>query len=48
MSKEFIFSDFKNLKTAAEKVEYLKQLSTLNIPFDIKYENLIKVWSQPD
>ena len=48
MTKKFIFSDFKQLETSAEKVEYLKQLFTLKLPFDIKYEKLIEVWSQPN
>ena len=44
MSKEFIFQDFKNLKSVFEKIDYIKQLSTLNLPYDINYENLIKLW----
>ena len=48
MSKEFIFSDFKKLETNAEKVEYLRQLSTLNLSLDINYKKLIQVWSLSD
>ena len=44
MSKEYIFESFKNLQTSEEKVEYLKQLQKLNLPYDINYENLINYW----
>jgi hypothetical protein len=41
-----IFRDFRVLETVAEKVTFLKQLATLNLPYDINYEALIKAWER--
>ena len=46
MEKAYIFETFKKLSTAAEKVEYLEQLRTLNLTFDFNYEGLIKAWKR--
>jgi hypothetical protein len=40
-----IYTSFQALNTSAEKVEYLKQLEQLNLPYDINYTNLINYWS---
>jgi hypothetical protein len=37
-----IYKDFKN---SNNKVEFLKQLQSLNLPYQINYDNLIKFWS---
>jgi hypothetical protein len=36
-----IFSEFKTLVTNSEKIAFLQTLQTLNLPYDINYENLI-------
>jgi hypothetical protein len=44
MTKEYIFEAFKALPSAKAKVEYLRGLEKLNLPYDFNYPNLIKVW----
>lgn len=44
MTLEYIYAAFKALETPAEKVEYLRQIASLGLPYDINYENLIRVW----
>lgn len=46
MDKEYIFETFKSLKTVTEKVEFLKQLESYNLPYQINYQNLIKYYTQ--
>ena len=41
-----IFREFQALATVAEKIEYLRSLSTLNLPYDINYEALISAWER--
>jgi hypothetical protein len=41
-----IFREFQALETVAEKVTYLKSLSTLSLPYDINYEALILAWER--
>jgi hypothetical protein len=41
-----IFRDFRALETVTEKVTFLKQLATLNLPYDIHYEALISAWER--
>jgi hypothetical protein len=41
-----IFRDFRALETVAEKVTFLKQLATLNLPYDINYDALIAAWER--
>lgn len=41
-----IFRDFQALETVTEKVTFLKQLATLNLPYDINYEALISAWER--
>ena len=44
MDKEYIFAEFKKLETVWDKIEFLKDLQKLNLPYDINYEALIAVW----
>lgn len=44
MTKDYIFASFKALNTAQEKLEYIKGLESLNLPYDFNYTNLIAVW----
>ena len=46
MTKEFIFESFRQLKTIDEKIDYLRELATLNHNLDINVENLIKAWEE--
>ena len=41
-----IFADFKKIPTPEGKVEFLKSLQSLSLPYDINYENLIKIWER--
>lgn len=41
-----IFRDFRALENVTEKVTFLKQLATLNLPYDINYEALIAAWER--
>ena len=41
-----IFRDFRALETVTEKVTFLNQLATLNLPYDINYEALIAAWER--
>jgi hypothetical protein len=41
-----IFREFQALETAAEKVDYLRSIATLNLPYDINYEALIAAWER--
>ena len=40
-----IYREFRTLKTSTERVEYIRTLQTLNLHFDINYDNLIEYWS---
>jgi hypothetical protein len=46
MELSSIFHDFRALETVTEKVTFLKQLATLNLPYDINYEALIAAWER--
>ena len=44
MDKKYIYDTFKSLETVAEKIDFLRELQTLNLPFKINYEALIAAW----
>lgn len=46
MDKEYIFESFKKLDSVWDKIQYLKDLKNLNLPYDINYDALIAAWSQ--
>jgi hypothetical protein len=46
MNLSDLFAEFKSLPSAEAKVEYLKSIATLNLPFDINYEALVAVWEK--
>lgn len=48
MSLDYIFETFKNLESSDEKVEYIRSLEKLNLPYDFNYSNLIKAWESVD
>ena len=41
-----IFRSFQELTDVTEKVTFLKQLATLNLPYDINYDALIAAWER--
>lgn len=41
---ESIFKIFQSLNKT-DKVQYLKELQSQNLPYNINFDNLIKVWS---
>ena len=41
MDKQFIFDAFDELETVWDKIQFLKDLSRMNLPYDINYEALI-------
>jgi len=41
-----IFREFQALETSVEKIEYLRSIATLNLPYDINYEALISAWER--
>jgi hypothetical protein len=46
MNLSDLFAEFKSLPSAEAKVEYLKSIATLNLPFDINYEALVAAWER--
>lgn len=44
MTLSHIFETFKNQNTIAEKIEYLKELKSQKLPYDINFDNLIRIW----
>jgi len=44
MDLAYIFESFRALETVWDKIEYLKDLQKLNLPYDINYEALIAAW----
>ena len=41
-----IYADFKKIPDIQGKIDFLKVLQTLNLNFDINYNNLIKAWTR--
>jgi hypothetical protein len=46
MNLHDLFAEFKSLPSAEAKVEYLRSLATLNLPYDINYQALIAAWER--
>jgi hypothetical protein len=46
MNLSDLFAEFKSLPSAEAKVEYLRSIATLNLPYDINYEALVAVWEK--
>ena len=44
MTKAYLFESFKALDSVEAKLEFLRSIAKLNLPYDINFENLIKVW----
>lgn len=41
-----IYETFQSLMTNQEKVEFLEMIQSMNLTYDINYENLILIWSK--
>jgi hypothetical protein len=46
MTLTSLFAEFKSLPSAEAKVEYLRSLAKLNLPYDINYEALVAAWEK--
>lgn len=44
MDKQFIFDAFDELDTVWDKIQFLKDLQKMNLPYDINYDALIAAW----
>jgi hypothetical protein len=44
MTKAYLFETFKALNSAEAKVEFLRSIAKLNLPYEINFENLIIAW----
>ena len=42
----YIFETFRKLDNAMDKVEFIKGLQKLDLPYDLNYENLILAWER--
>jgi hypothetical protein len=46
MDKNYIFSEFKKLKNNKDKVKFILELKSYNLPYNINYNNLIKYYRE--
>lgn len=46
MNLSDLFAEFKSLPSAEAKVEYLRSLAQLNLPYEINYEALVSAWEK--
>jgi len=44
MDLQYIYSTFKNLNSNQQKIEFLQQLQSYNLHYNINYENLINYY----
>jgi hypothetical protein len=44
MDKQFLFDAFDELETVWDKIQFLKDLQKMNLPYDINYDALIAAW----
>lgn len=42
----YIFESFRKLDNVMDKVEFIRGLQELNLPYDLNYENLIAAWAR--
>jgi hypothetical protein len=41
-----IYADFQKITNIQEKIDFLKVLQSLNLSYDINYNNLIEAWAE--
>ena len=46
MELSYIYATFKALETVTEKVTYIKELETLNLPYEINFSGLVAAWER--
>jgi hypothetical protein len=46
MTLSDMYETFQSLLTNQERVEFLEMIRSMNLPYDINYENLIRIWSE--
>ena len=44
MDKQYIFESFRAVESVWDKVQFLRDLQKMNLPYDINYEALIAAW----
>jgi hypothetical protein len=44
LSMEGIMAEFKSYKTGKQKAKFLREMANLNLPYDIKWENLAQCY----
>ena len=44
MTKAYLFESFKALDSVEAKVEFLRSIAKLNLPYDINFDALISAW----
>ena len=44
LSMDDIMKEFKTYETGAEKAKFLREMDQLNLPYDVKWENLAQCW----
>ena len=44
LSMEDIMKEFNSYETGAEKAKFLREMDQLNLPYDVKWENLAQHW----
>ena len=44
LSMEDIMKEFNSYETGAEKAKFLREMDQLNLPYDVKWENLAQMW----
>jgi hypothetical protein len=46
MDLPYIYATFKALETVSEKVTFIKELETLNLPYEINFAGLVAAWER--
>ena len=44
LSMPAIMAEFNSYETGAEKAKFLREMDQLNLPYDVKWENLAQCW----
>ena len=44
LSMEGIMAEFKSYKTGKQKAKFLREMANLNLPYDVKWENLAQCY----
>jgi hypothetical protein len=44
MQLEDLYREFQGLDSIYEKIEWLQEMSRINLPYDINWDGLIRAW----